>query len=93
MLPELARSMTVQNDYVQDFDIRWVHHGLSSVSEMPSDPIVEGLYKSKLQNSAQLRTVMALFDQEVVRDNGTPNYQQFTSSRLRTKLRFMFLVR
>ena len=29
---------------------------------MPSDPMLEGLYKSQLQNSAQLRTVMALYD-------------------------------
>ena len=46
-----------------------------SVSEMPLDAILEGSYKSKLQNSAQLRTVMALFGQEVARNNGTPNYQ------------------
>ena len=68
-------SMTLQNDDVEDFDARW-NHALLSVSEMPSDPILEGLYKSKLQNSAQLRTVMALYDQEVARNNGTPNYQQ-----------------
>ena len=59
-------SMTVRNDDVQDFDVRW-DHALLSVSEMPSDPILEG-YKSKLQNSAQLRTVMALYDQEVADD-------------------------
>ena len=53
---------------------------LLSVSEMPSDPILEGLYKSKLQNSAQLRTVMALSDQEVARNNGTPNYQQLKTA-------------
>ena len=52
-------TMTLQNDNVQDFDVRW-DHALLSVSEMPSDPILEGLYKSKLQNSAHLRTVMAL---------------------------------
>ena len=45
-------SFGLQNDDVQDFDVRW-HHALSSVSEMPSDMILEGLYKSKLQNSAQ----------------------------------------
>ena len=33
---------TVQNDDVQDFDVRW-DHALLSVSEMPSDPILEGL--------------------------------------------------
>ena len=69
-------SMTLQNDDVQDFDVR----ALLSVSEMPSDPILEGLYKSKLQNSGQLRTVMALSDQEVARNNGTPNYQQLKTA-------------
>ena len=42
--------------------------------------IVEGLYKSKLQNSAQLRIVMALYDQEVARNNGTLNYQQLKTA-------------
>ena len=45
------------------------------LSDMHSDPILEGLYKSKPQNSAQLRTVMAFCDQEVARNYGTPNYQ------------------
>ena len=72
-------SMTVQNDDVQDFDVRW-DHALLSVSEMPSDPILQGLYKSKLQNSAQPRTVMALYDQEFARNNGTPNYQQWKTA-------------
>ena len=67
-------SITLKNDDIQDFDVRW-DHALLSVSEMPSDPILEGLYKSKLQNFAQFWTVMSMYDQEVVRDNGTPNYQ------------------
>ena len=41
-------SMTWQNDDVQDFDVRCCH-ALLSVSEMPSDLILEGLYKSKLE--------------------------------------------
>ena len=40
-------SMTLQSDDVQDFDVRWVHAVLT-VSEMPSDMIQEGLYKSKI---------------------------------------------
>ena len=63
-------SMILQNDDVQDFAVRW-DHALLSVSEMPSDPILEGLYKSKLQNSGRLR--MALYDQGVARNDGTPN--------------------
>ena len=72
-------SMTLQNDDVQDFDVRW-DHALLSVIVVPSDLILEGLFKSKLQNSAQLRTVMALYDQEVARNNGTPNYQQLKTA-------------
>ena len=51
-----------------------------SASEVPSDPILEGLCKSKFQNSAQLWTVMALYDQEVARNNGTPNDQQLKTA-------------
>ena len=40
---------------------------------MPSDVILEGLHKSKSQNSAQLQTVLALYDQETARNNGKPN--------------------
>ena len=72
-------SITLQNDDVQDVDVRWAH-AISSVSEMPSDPILEGLYKSKLQNSAQRQTVMALYDQEVARNNGTPNFQHLKTA-------------
>ena len=60
-------AINLQNDDVQYFDGRW-DHALLSVSEMPSDIILEGLYKSKLQNSAQLQTVLALYDQETARN-------------------------
>ena len=72
-------SMTLQNDDVKDFDVR-LDDALLSVSEMPSDPIVEGLDQSKLQNSGQPRTVMALYDQEVARNEWTPNYQQLKTA-------------
>ena len=50
---------SLDNDDVQDFDVKW-DHALLSVSEMPSFLILEGLYKSKIENSVQLQTVMAL---------------------------------
>ena len=62
----------LQNDDVQDFGVRW-NQALLSASDMPSDMILEGLYKSKLQNSVQLQTVVALYDQEAVRNKGKPN--------------------
>ena len=59
---QLCSLFSLQNDDVQDFDVRW-DHALPSVSEMPLDMILEGLYKSKLENSVQLQTVTALYDQ------------------------------
>ena len=42
--------------------------------------ILEGMYKSKLQNSAQLQTVLALYDQETARNKGKPNYSQLETA-------------
>ena len=41
--------------------------------------ILEGLYKSKLENSVQLQTVMALYDQETA-GNKEPNYHQLKTA-------------
>ena len=46
---------------------------------MPSDMILEGLHKLKIQNSVQLQTVLALYDNETVR-NEKPNYQQLKTA-------------
>ena len=58
-------TISLQIDDVQDFDVSW-DQALLSASEMPSDVILEGLYKSKLQDSVQLQIVLALNDQETV---------------------------
>ena len=72
-------SICVQNDDVQDFDVRW-DQALLSASDMPSDVIVEGLHKSKLQDSVQLQTVLAWYDQESVRNNGEPSCLRLKTS-------------
>ena len=46
--------------------------------------ILEKLYRLKLQNSAQLQTVLALYDQETARNKGKPN----SSSQLKTAVKF-----
>ena len=77
-LPDLF-SLRLQNDDVQDFDVQW-DEALLSASDMPSDVILEGLYKSKLQDSVQLQTVLAFCDQETVRSKGKPNYSQLKTA-------------
>ena len=48
-------TFSLQNDDVQDFDVRW---------------------DQKLQNSAQVQIVLALYDQETGRVKGKSNYSQ-----------------
>ena len=79
MIYKYCRATGAFEAVLRGFDVRW-DQALLSASEMPSDVILEGLCKSKLQNSEQLRTVMALCDQEVARNNGTPNYQQLKTA-------------
>ena len=49
-------NIRLQNDDVQDFDARWDPAPLPA-NEIPMDTILEGVYKSKLQDSVQLQTV------------------------------------
>ena len=66
-------NVRLQNDDVQDFDVPW-DQALLSASEISTGVILEVLYKSKLQDSVQLQTVLALYDQETVRNNGQTSY-------------------
>ena len=74
-------NMRLQADDVQDFDTRWDQSLLAS-SEIPTEMVLEGLYKSKKQDSVQLNIVLALCEQENIRNNEQPNY-----SRLKTSVR------
>ena len=47
---------------------------------MLSDVVLEALCKSKLQDSVQLLVVLALSDQETVRNNGETNYLRLRTS-------------
>ena len=72
-------SFRLQNDDVPDFDTRW-DQALPAVSEIHTDIVREGLYKSKLQDSVQLQTAIALYDQETIRNNGQPSYCRLKTS-------------
>ena len=59
-------NIRLENDDIQDFDLRW-EQALLSASDLPSNKIVESLYISKLQNSSQIQSIMALYNQEIIR--------------------------
>ena len=45
-------------------------------SDPPSDKVLEGLYVSKLQNSSQAQTIMALSNQEILRGERQRDYHR-----------------
>ena len=67
-------SVTLHDDKIQEFDTRW-DEVLLSVSEIPSDDILESLYKLRTRESAHLKTVLELYDMEIHQKISMPNYQ------------------
>ena len=57
----LIYSVTLRDDNVQEFDTRW-DEVLLSMSKNPSDDVLESLYKLRIRESAQLKTVLELYD-------------------------------
>ena len=59
-------SVTHHDNNVQEFDTRW-DEVLLSTSKIPSDDVLESLYKLRKRESAQLNTVLELYDMEIHR--------------------------
>ena len=57
-------SITLRSDDVQDFDTRW-DEILLSMTKIPSDDILESLYKLRIRESDQLKTVLELYDMDI----------------------------
>ena len=68
-------SVTLHDDNIQEFDARW-DEVLLSMSKIPSDDILERLYKLRIRESAQLKTVLELYDMEIHQKISMPNYQK-----------------
>ena len=54
----------LRNDDFQEFDSKW-DEILLSMTQIPSDDILEGLYKLRIRESEKLKTVLALYDLEI----------------------------
>ena len=59
-------SVNLHDDNVQEFDKRW-DELLLSLSKIPSDHILESLYKLRIRESAQLKTGLELYDMRFIR--------------------------
>ena len=78
-------SVALHDDNVQEVDTRW-DEVLLSMTEIPSDEILERLYKLRIPESDQLKNALELCDMEIYQKNSTPNYQ-----RLKTTVKRNFL--
>ena len=65
-------SVTLPDDNVQEFDTRW-DEVLLSLSNIPSDEVLENLYKLRIRLSAQLKTVLDMYDMKIHQKISMPN--------------------
>ena len=65
-------SVTLHDVNIEEFDTRW-DEVLLSMSKVPSDDILERLYKLRIHDSVQLKAVLALYDMEIHQKISMPN--------------------
>ena len=67
-------TIVLRNDNIQEFDSKW--DGLS-MTKIPSDNILEGLYKLRIRESEKLKTVLELYDLEIHQKKAGPDYHRW----------------
>ena len=68
-------TVVLRNDDIQEFDSKW-HEILLSMTQIPSDDILEGLYKLRIRESEKLKTVMELYNMEIHQKKAEPDYHR-----------------
>ena len=71
-------SVAFHDDNIQEFDTGW-DEVLLSMSKIPSDDILESLYHLRIRGSAQLQTVLELYDMEI--------HQKISSQKLKAMVK------
>ena len=68
-------TISLRNDDVQEFDSKW-DGILLSMTKIPPDDILEGLYKLRIRESQKLKTVLELYNMEVHQKKLGPDYHR-----------------
>ena len=68
-------TISLRNDDIQEFDSKW-DGILLSVTKIPPDDILEGLYKLSLRESEKLKTVLELYNMEIHQKKAGPDYHR-----------------
>ena len=77
-------SVALHDDQIQEFDSRW-DEILLSMTKIPSEEILESLYKLRKRESDQLKTVIELYDMEIHQKISMPNCQKLKTMVKRRK--------
>ena len=68
-------TVALRSDDTQEFDSKW-DGILLSMTKIPSDDILEGLYKLRIPESEKLKTVLDLYDLEIHQKKAGPDYHR-----------------
>ena len=68
-----------RNDDIQEFDSKW-DGILLSMTKIPHDDILEGLYKLRIRESEKLKTVLELYDLETHQMKLGPDYHRLKAT-------------
>ena len=68
-------TISLRNDDIQEFDSKW-DGILLSMTKIPPDDILEGLYKLRIRESEKLKTVLELYDLEIHQKKVGPDYHR-----------------
>ena len=67
-------TITLRHDDVQEFDTGW-DEILLSMTKIPPDAVLQSLYKLRIRESDQLKTVLELSDMKINQKISMPDYQ------------------
>ena len=68
-------TVVLRNDDIQEFDSKW-DGILLSMTQIPSDDILENLYKLRKRESEKLKTVLELYNMEIHQKKAGPDYHR-----------------
>ena len=75
IMPTYLQLVVLRNDDIQEFDSKW-DGILLSVTQIPSDDILEGLYQLRKRESEKLKTVLELYNMEIHQKKLGPHYHR-----------------
>ena len=71
-------TIALRNDDIQEFDSKW-DGILLSMTKIPSDDILERLYKLRIRVYEKLKTVLELYNMEIHQKKAGPDYHRLKS--------------